>query len=145
MISVSATDLSNESLLKLLEEAGIEAEIGPEEMGTVIAHLGSYNLFVEAFPDAQVVKVWATMELDPEKHDPEKLMGETNRFNHHFLLVRNFVLQDPNDPTNFRVVWDHDRIIGPEGLTSDVLALMVSRVADIIMRAFSGDQAPADA
>ncbi len=129
--------LSTETLLALLDEAGIPAQHGPEGMSSVKVDMGELTFLIDSYPHQGAIKIWTAQELDPDEVDLAAAVSSANSFNEVFLFVRNFVFQDPADRTNYRVVWDHDRLVAAEGLTADELLLTLTRVADVLMEALA--------
>ncbi|HET6352554.1 MAG TPA: hypothetical protein VFG89_10570 [Coriobacteriia bacterium] len=137
MHTISETELTADNILSLLADASIEAQLGPEGTNSAVATVNDFTVIVEVYPEPQIVRVWTAMPLDPEKHQFEHFLTDTNRFNTTFLSIRNFVFQDPDDSANFQIVWDYDRLVGSEGLSSEMLARMISRLTGTIAQAFA--------
>lgn len=141
MEPVAASELSAQSILRLLEEAGIPATAGePDGPEFVEATVGEMTFLIEPYAEASILRIWTAMDLEPSSYTYENVLEDMNRFNSNFLMVRNFIVRDPEDDI-VRVVWDHDRVIGPEGLSSEMLASLLSRVATVIMQAFESPEA----
>jgi hypothetical protein len=142
---VKPDELSNEKIMALLDEAEVPAERGPEGMNNVMVDMGGLMFLIDSLPQQGLIKIWTARNLDHEAVSLEAAIAAANSFNQVFLFVRNFVFQDPADPANFRTIWDHDRMVTPEGLSADELAMTLARVAEVVFEALSHNESQADA
>ncbi len=133
--TVRGSELSAETLMELFQEADVPVEHGPEGMGNVKVDMGGVSFLIDPYPAQSAIKIWTARELDAEVIKVDVAMRSANSFNETFLMVRNFIYQDPSDPANYRAVWDHDLIVGASGLTSVDLMAAVSLIAEVMLEA----------
>lgn len=135
---VPGDKLSVETLMSLFAEAEVACERGPEEMNNVMVDMGGIPFLIDPYPQHGAIKIWTAREIDSNGVEFARAVNSANSFNQTFLFVRNFVFQDAEDPSNYRAIWDCDRMVSPDGLTSEELMMTLSKVAAVMHEALGG-------
>ncbi|PKQ15594.1 MAG: hypothetical protein CVT67_08710 [Actinobacteria bacterium HGW-Actinobacteria-7] len=144
-LTVPGDELSAEKLTALFDEAQVPVGPGPEGMNNIVVDMGGIPFLIDAHPEQHAIKIWTARELDPDETPYDLAVKSANAFNERFLLVRNFIYQDPADLQNYRAVWDHDRLVDQAGLSSAELVMTLTRVAEILHHALGTASDSADA